>query len=395
VVQGASVTWMQTYEGGFNDIVDFLIQTSDGGYLIAGNTEVGDEEIADFWIIKIDSAGNFQWNKTYARTNEHLGIGGITQTSDGGYAIAGKVSEMNLNQFIVLIKIDESGNILWNKEIGSGPTDLANALIETSDEGIALAGQTMGFANTPDFWLIKTDANGNMQWNQTYGGTNNEAASKIVETSDGGFALAGYTYSNPYNYNPWLIKTDQNGNIQWNQTYESTNQEITHNLAITSDFGYALAGVNITSPNFDYWLIITNQDGNLEWKHYYEGVNNGYIDHVGLVTAPDGGLAFAGSKGSWPEGIYTFLIKTDANGNMQWNQTYQSPEYDMDCSALIVTSDEGFALAGQTNYYQIFLIKTDEYGVIPEFTSTILVLILITTLSMVIIKKRQLQTKQN
>ena len=392
-VRASPTMWSQIYEGRFNDKLDFLIQTSDGGYVIAGNKYISGEEMADFWMIKVDSFGNFEWNQTYSRTNEHLGIGGLVQTSDGGYAIGGKLIDGDQNQRILLIKTDEYGNMLWEKEIGSGPSDSVAALIETSDLGLALAGQTKDFWNGLNFWLIKTDSYGNMEWNKTYGGTNMESASTLVEISDGGFALAGYTYSDPTNRDFRLITTNSNGTITWAQTYGSEELELIHSLVVASDLGYAIAGVNFTSGNCDYWLIKTDIDGNVEWTQNFDGVVNGYVDHVGLVTVSDGGLALAGPKGSWPEGIDTVLLKTNISGNLEWNQTYSLPDYDMDCSCLISTSDGGFALAGQTEYFDIFLIKTDEYGVVPEFSASILFLVFTTiTLVMIIIKKRKPST---
>ncbi|MEJ2126910.1 MAG: PKD domain-containing protein [Candidatus Bathyarchaeota archaeon] len=366
VVRAPPITWSQMYEGRFNDKVDFLIQTFDGGYVIAGNKYVSGEEMADFWMIKVDSVGNFEWNQTYSRTNEHLGIGGLVQTSEGGYAIGGKIIDTDHNQRILLIKTDEYGNMLWEKEVGVGPSDSVSALIETSDLGLALAGETIGLGNSLDFWLIKTDSDGNIEWDKQYGGTNMESASTLVELSNGGFALAGYTISNSVNYDFRLITTDSDGSIIWDQTYGNEDQEVIHALVVSSDGGYAMGGVNFTSVDFDYWLIKTDIDGNAEWRESFDGVVNGYVDHVGLVSASDGGFALAGSKGSWPEGLDTFLHKINISGNIEWTQTYSEPDFDMDLGCLISTSDGGFALAGQTEYFDIFLIKTNEQSKLVE-----------------------------
>jgi hypothetical protein len=395
----AATTWTQTFEGGFNDRVDYLIETSDGGFAIAGNHYISGEELADFWLIKTNSSGDIEWNHRYNRTDEHLGIGGLVQASDGGFAIAGKIVDANQSYLISLIRLNETGNLLWEKEVGSGPSDSANALIQASDGGFAIAGKTLGYGGSSDFWLIKTDANGTLEWDHKYGGIYDEEASTLTETSDGGFAIAGNSYSAVDNsslaYNPMLINTHPNGSILFWQIYGNEDVEITHALVTASDGGYALAGVNATliSLDFDYWLIKTDADGYIEWKNSYEGTVETYVDHVGLVTTPDGGLALAGSKGSWSEKIDTFLLKTDVYGNMQWNQTYTLPDYGMDCGCLVVTSDGGCALAGQTNYNDIFLIKTDESGVVPEASWVILPLLLVATLFIFISKKKLLHPR--
>jgi len=392
----AETMFTQIYEDHYNDRVDYLIQTSDEGFAIAGNHYISGEEKADFWIIKTDSSGNVEWNKRYNRTDEHLGIGGLVETSEGGYIIAAKAVNDTQERLASLIKIDEFGGVNWEKEIGSGSQDIINTLIATSDGGLALAGQTLGVNNSLDFWLVKTDFNGNLEWGHNYGGTNNEVAYTLAEKSDGGFILAGYTYSNsnPIDCDSWLIKTDSDGNWLWNHTYATEDLEVPYALAETSDGRIAFAGVNFTSTSpldHDYWLIKISDDGIVEWKNSYEGTVLGYVDHVGLVATPDGELALAGTKGSSPEGFNTFLLKVNVFGNLQWNQTYSVPDDDMDCGCLVVTSDEGFAIAGQTTYSDIFLIKTDGVGVIPEATWFTLPLLVIATVIVFITKKKPLR----
>ena len=132
----------------------------------------------------------------------------------------------------------------WNKTYGGTKDDDAEALVQTNDGGYAVAGQTMSSgAGLEDFWLVKTDASGNMQWNKTYGGTSYDEAWALVQTTDGGYALAGRTASfGAGGYDFWLVKTDASGNMQWNKTYGGTNDDFAFALVQTSDGGYALAG---------------------------------------------------------------------------------------------------------------------------------------------------------
>jgi len=200
-VGASSMMWSQTYGGKNMDVGRSLVETSDGGYAIAGHTTSYGVGSHDFWLVKIDSNGNMEWNRTYGGAEPDRAYS-LVETSDRGYAIAGGSR---------LVKTDEYGNMEWNKTIGGS----AYSLVEASDGGYALAGEisTIVMGST-DFWLVKTDGYGNEEWNQTYEGTSEEGAFSLVVTSDGGFAIAGYTTSfGAGSYDFWLIKTDQYGII--------------------------------------------------------------------------------------------------------------------------------------------------------------------------------------
>ena len=201
----------------------------------------------------------------------------------------------------------------WVQTYGGTDQEVANALVETSDGGYALAGYTYSFgAGSADCWLVKTDAKGNMQWNQTYGGVDYDVARSLVETSDGGYALAGYTYSfGAGSADCWLVKTDAKGNMQWNQTYGTAGDNIAYSLIETSDKGYAMVGGNL--------LVKTDTYGNMEWNKTYSGLSASC-----LVGSSDGGFVIGGAtnlKINYSEADF-YLIKTDEHGNIEWNQTY-------------------------------------------------------------------------
>ena len=134
-----------------------------------------------------------------------------------------------------MIRTDLNGNILWNQTFGGTDGEYANSLVETSDGGFALVGYTSSFgAGGSDFWLVKTDSFGIMEWNQTYGGISNEIANSLVETSDSGFALAGYTSSIGGGWGDfWLVKTDSCGIMEWNQTYGGADWEMGFSMIST------------------------------------------------------------------------------------------------------------------------------------------------------------------
>jgi hypothetical protein len=167
------------------------------------------------------------------------------------------------------VKTDAAGNHLWNKTYGGTNADWAMALAETSDGGYAIAGYTASYgAGSFDFWLVKTDAGGNHLWNQTYGGTGDDDASSVVQTVDGGYALAGYTDSYGAGARDfWLVKTDAAGNHLWNQTYGGTNADWAMALAETSDEGFALAGITMSygEGGKDFWLVKIDTESGLIW----------------------------------------------------------------------------------------------------------------------------------
>jgi hypothetical protein len=348
-VEASSTTWSRTYGGEDTDSAESVIQTSDGGYAIAGRTESFGVDLSGFWLVKTDSSGIMEWNRVYGGKSEVAYS--LVETDGGGYAIVGQTQAFGAGFVdIWFVKTDAYGNMEWNKTYGGTDGDSGRSLLVTSDGGYAIAGHTVSFgAGNTDVWLIKTDEFGNLEWNRTYG---DGAAYALVEASDGGFALAGGAL---------LVKTDAYGNMEWNQTYDGS----IRSLVATSDGGYAIAG----TKNDDFWLAKTDEYGNMEWNQTYGGEGEDYANS--LVATSDGGYAIAGTRDlvisyllTREEGNF-WLVKTDAYGNMEWNRTYGESGYDY-ASSLVATSDGGYAIAGEKSG-DFWLIKTDEYGIIPEW----------------------------
>jgi len=367
--------WTQTYGGWSTDEAWSVVQTSDGGYALAGYTSTYGAGSSDFWLIKTDSSGNPQWNKTYGGTNWEVCYCAV-QTSDGGYALAGYTTSFGAGSYdFWLIKTDSSGNMEWNKTYGGNIWDSCYCVIQTSDGGYALAGWTDSYgAGGWDFWLIKTDSSGNMEWNKTYGGTNNDIAYSVVQTSDGGYALAGGTRSyGAGSIDFWLIKTDSAGNPQWNQTYGGTYGELCRCVVQTNDGGYALAGGGdpFGAGHYDFWVVKTGSTGNMLWNRTYGGAN--YDVGWSMVERNDGGYAIVGYTASYGAGNNDFwLIRTDSNGNMEWNQTFGGTADDR-CYSMAQTLDGGYALAGLTGSFgagftDFWLIKLGPFGPTASFT---------------------------
>jgi predicted secreted protein len=397
---GASSVWSKTYGGAGFDGALSLIQTADGGYCLAGYTSSFGAGEEDVWLLKVDGSGDMQWNRTYGGEEADFAFS-VIATSDGGYAVAGYTGSFGAGgDDFWLIKTDSRGNTEWNQTYGGADDDYAFCLVKASDGGYTIAGYTRSYgAGRDDFWLVKTDPSGNAEWNRTYGGWDDDGAISLVHCSDGGYALAGMTESFGYGSDRddfWLVKTDSSGNMEWNQTYGGIIREYGFCLVETSDGGYAFAGSTCTfgAGNHDSWLVKTDSFGNVEWNQTYGGAD---VDGTtSLVQTSDGGYALSGSTKSFGLGEEDFwLIKTDASGNAEWNQTYGKAADDIS-SSLVLTADGGYAIAGYT--YSIdagnsdaWLIKTDEHGYIPEFPTWIIVpLFLIVSLCAVVIRKKTL-----
>ena len=323
------VTWVKLYGGALDDEAAAIVQTGDGGYAIAGTTYSFGAGSADFWLIKTDSTGNVEWNQTYGGAGKDFAYS-MVQTSDGGYALAGETYSFGAGDSdFWLVKVDSSGSIQWNRTYGEPTADGANSIIQTSDGGYALAGYSTGNNASKDLWFVKTDSMGNMQWNRTYGGSSWDEANSVIQTSDGGYALAGTTNSlSDVTYMPhdcWLVKTDSDGNMEWNKTYDGDGgYDGGNSLVQTSDGGYTIAGNTGGFIGQNVWIIKTDPDGNRIWDVIWSTREPAQTSS--LIQTSDGGYAVTG----WTESLdgfagfssYVFLVKADLNGKIQWNSTY-------------------------------------------------------------------------
>jgi hypothetical protein len=318
-VAAYSTGWNQTYGGAENDGALSLVQTSDGGYALVGYTGSFGAGSDDFWFVKTDEAGNMQWNRTYGGTDGDYAFS-LVETSDGRYTIAGYTRSYGAGRDdFWLIRVDSSGNAEWNQTYGGWDDEGTISLVQTSDGGYALAGMTESFghgSDRDDFWLVKTDSSGNMEWNHTYGGTIREYGFCLVESSDGGYAMAGGTCSfGAGSYDSWLVKTDAFGNMEWNQTYGGADADGSSSLIQTADGGYMLAGStnSFGAGEDDFWLIKTDEAGNMLWKQTYGGAVSDIASS--LIETSDGGYAIAGY--TFSDGAATsdaWLVKTDETG---------------------------------------------------------------------------------
>jgi hypothetical protein len=236
----------------------------------------------------------------------------------------------------------------WNMTYGGEKDDGAYSVIQTSDGGFAAAGFTGSFgAGGTDMWLVKTASDGRLQWSKTYGGVGDDSANCVIQTADGGYLLAGYTNSDVQSQSAWIVKTDASGNTKWSKKLPGTSA---NSVIITPDGGYALA---VESPNA-FRFVRTDALGNFLANQVYP-VLGGKASAQAIVQADDGGFAIAGWTSNADTGLHdTLLVKTDASGQKQWSQTYSG----LGTYALIKTSKGGYAMTGD----RAVLIITDASG---------------------------------
>lgn len=403
VVFASSEQWIM-YGGENDDEATAVVASSDGGYAIAGTTSSFGAGGQNFWLIKVDENGNMQWNKTYGGAESDV-MTDMVCTADGGYIMVGETSSYGAGESdFWLLKVDSSGNMQWNKTFGNQTAELATCVIQTSDGEYALAGYGLENNATDTALFIKTDSSGKVQWTRTYGRDEEESGVySVVQTGDGGYALAGVTAS----YSEagaeadfWLVKTDSEGVMEWNRTYTSQNTDCAKSLVQTDDGGYTLAGFvrpAIIAPS-DVWVIHVDSAGNPVWNVTW--TTAGYAMFNDMIQTVDGDYLVSGAtdylSGFMDLGSIMFLLKIDANGTIQWTKTFDGLG---DNNALFVTEtiNSGYVLAGTTKatdqetHYDIWFTKTDPNGdVIPEFSSWMFMPLCITVLSVVaIIKKKK------
>ena len=386
-VFGSSAMWSQTFGGIKNDLAYSLIETSDRGFVIAGITDsFGNGQ--EIWLIKTDGKGNAEWNQTYGpSTIFHLSDGlKLIETFDGGYAIASGTR---------FVKIDKNGNMIWNQTYEGSEYEHIHSFIQTKDGGYALTGSLVEgdlFYGTTDCWFIKTDVNGNLEWNQTYGETSfYEEANSLVMTSDGGYVLAGTTGSiDGGNGDFWLVKTDSSGNIEWNRAYGGAATEVANSLIQINEEGFVIVGstTSFGSGYSDFWLVKTDQDGNIQLNRTYGG--NKIDVAFSIVLASDGGFGISGYTYSFGAGESDFLlVKTDSNGIMEWNQTQGGAGYDF-LTSMIETSDGNYVLAGYTGSlgagaYDFWLVKIMDQSNTQELLLIVFVAAVLFVLALLII----------
>ncbi|MBI4931673.1 MAG: T9SS type A sorting domain-containing protein [Bacteroidetes bacterium] len=361
-------TFQKTYGGAKNDQGYSVQQTSDGGYIMVGRFQ-NSNFTGDVYLIKTTTNGDTLWTKTFGGVGNDDGSS-VLQTTDGGYIIAGTTMSFSPGngEDIYLIKTNSIGDTLWTKILGGVADDVGSSILQTSDGGFIIAGSTMNFsAGWEDVYLIKTDGNANIVWGKSFGGINGDVASSVQQTTDGGYIIVGNTQSfGAGSYDVYLIRSDASGNSLWTKTFGGSGMDFGYSVQQTTDGGYIIAGgtYSFGAGGEDVYLIKTDGNGDTLWTKTLGGISSDVGSAVQQTS--DGGFVIAGSTSSFSAGSNdVYLIKTDGNGNSLWGKSFGGTGSDWS-SQIQQTSDGGYVISGSTwsfdPFFDIYLIKCDSNG---------------------------------
>ncbi|MCK5441770.1 MAG: hypothetical protein KAJ23_07760 [Maribacter sp.] len=390
------VEWVKNFGGSGAETAQAIISTSDGGYAVFGYTNSVDGDILDkdtnvndYWLLKLDTEGNLQWNRTYGGSKDDKGQS-LAQTDDGGYVLTGYAmsddGDGSNNEGLHdnwILKLDASGNMEWEQSFGFSGHDHSYDIIQTQDGGFFFIGflditsaRADGYTEkgnyltrhgVGEFWGTKIDAQGSIEWRKYFGGTNNDRAHAVVEANDGGFVMAGFSESNDFDvsdtrgsYDFWVVKLTATGEFVWERSFGGSGIEISYDIAKTTDNAYVVTGntfsddtdVSTNNGESDVWLIKINDNGDLIWEKTYGGTQ--FDDARGLNTSQDGGYIIAGnSKSSDIDATSNsgendlWVIKTDANGALIWQQTFGGADLDYGFDVL-ENGDRSIVVVGES-----------------------------------------------
>lgn len=380
------IEWQKCLGGSSWDRAHSVKPTSDGGYIVAGYTEstdgdaTGNQGNDDFWVVKLDAAGNLVWQKTIGGSGDEQAYC-IQQTSDGGYIVAGysnsndgDVSGNHGSTDVWVVKLDGTGSLIWQKALGGSLIDAAYS-IQQVPGGYILAGYTWssdgdvsGFHGAWDFWVVRLSSSGFLIWQKALGGQSEDEAHSIQRTSDGGYIVAGRTVSNDGdvsgnhgNWDYWVVKLNSSGNLIWQKALGGSSTDRAYAVRQTSDGGYIVAGESFSNDgdvsgnhgDFDQWIVKLDGLGNLVWQRSLGG---GAIDRAYAVQqTSDGGYIVLGESSSnngdisGNHGSYDlWMVKLDNLGNLTWQKAMGGSNTDSGRS-LEETSDGELIVAGYTS----------------------------------------------
>ena len=391
-----AIEWQKCLGGTGEDRANSIQQTSDGGYIVAGYSKsnngnvTGNHGYFDYWIVKLNSVGTIEWQKSLGGTNlDYVKL--IKQTEDGGYIVVGgsasndgDVTGNHGGNDYWIVKLDSEGGIEWQKSLGGTNSDFAYSIQQTTDGGYIVAGESYsndgdvtghhGTTSYSDYWIVKLNNVGDIEWQKSLGGTGYEAASTIQQTKDGGFIVAGYSASNDgdvtghhgqaYKYDYWIVKLSSVGEIEWQKSFGGTENDAAWSIIQTKEGGFIVAGWSYsndgdatghhgTTGNYDSWIVKLNNIGSIEWKKSLGG--SGDDEAYSIIQTKDEGYIIASysrsndgdvtsNHGSWDN----WIVKLNSTGDIEWQKSFGGTNSDYAFS-IKQTTDDGYIVAGASN----------------------------------------------
>lgn len=369
--EDVSVAWEKSLGGNLDEEGYVIRQTNDGGYVVAGSSESNDGDVGnnkggkDCWIVKLDVLGNLVWETNLGGSNNDT-VHDIQQTSDGGF-IVGAFSTSSDNDVggnngmrdFWIVKLNINGNLIWETNLGGTSDDILESITLTNDGGYVAAGFTLSYGSgKADAWIIKLDADGDLVWNTSLGGSQNDITASIEQTADQGYIVAGYTTTMENKRDLWVVKLDSSGNLSWEKTFGGSDDEEAVSIQETTDGGYIIAGysksldgdVENNKGSADAWIIKLDVSGNLLWQ---ESLGGSGLDAISeIMQTADGGYIAAGSSNSLDGDIEEnhgaidfWVLKLNTSGDLIWQENLGSAANDY-AHSIQQTSDGGYVVAG-------------------------------------------------
>ncbi|MBN1150239.1 hypothetical protein JXA84_03340 [candidate division WOR-3 bacterium] len=355
--------WTRTFGGGGAESGFSVIQCSDGNFIAAGKTE------NDGYLIKVNSSGNLIWSKAYDENNRNDNFQQVIQSSDGGYMMIGiSVFSSNVSDFWV-VKTNGSGDVVWDKLYWStGMENSGYSIVQCTDGNYVITGWSEIATQNVDLYIVKINNNGDTIFSNRFGDQENNTAFDLKQTSDGGYITCGYD-ENYGDYEMWLVKFDASLCISWDKEIElGSNSDIANSVLQTSDGGYIVAGYYLNS-DFDAVLLKTNSSGDMTWGYAYGNYQDDFFEEVQKTS--DGGYIIAGHTASYGNGGKdVWLFKVNSSGSTVFSKTFGGSADDLGYSVKQL-SDGGFIVVGYTKSFgygveDLYLIRTNSDGVAVE-----------------------------
>ena len=332
------IEWQKSLGGSGSEISNSIQQTNDGGYIVVGFSNSNDGDVSgnhgnvDYWVVKLTSIGAIEWQKSYGGSGDDWAKS-VQQTNEGGFIVAG-YSNSNDGDVTVnhggddywVVKLNIMGTIEWQKSYGGTfvgtpiyqQTDKAFSIKLTNDGGYIVAGSSIsndgdvsGNHGERDYWVVKLSSMGTIEWQKSLGGTNTDEAFSIQQTNDGGYIVAGSSYSNDGDVSGnhgfsdcWVVKLSNIGTIEWQKTYGGTRGDFANSIELTNEGGYILAGysdshdgdVSVNNGDSDYWLFKLTNMGAIEWQKSLGGTGGDGAWDIKQIS--DGGYIVVGGSSS-------------------------------------------------------------------------------------------------
>ena len=362
VDQFGDTLWSRKYGGDSYEEAHCVDVTSDGGYILAGDTYSYGAGHADFYLVKTDALGDTLWTSVHGSPGFDKARS-VQQTTDGGYIVGGWISPEGLNPDVYLVKTDEYGDVVWTRTYGGSANDYGRSVRQTTDGGYVIAGGTYSFgAGGWDVYLVKTDSSGDTLWTRTYDGDNRDGARSVEQTADGGYILAGYAnyvFNPPYEHysDLFLVKTDSNGTAEWSRMFSWGQEQRGHSVLQSGDGGYVVAGYFIAEMfgAVHFYVMKTDDRGTPMWVRTYGGDGSGAANSI--VESADGGYAAGGGAYSFGAGRGdAYLVRIDESGTPVEERVFDTPAR--------------FSLS--QNYPNPFNIRTSMQFHLPQAASVLL-----------------------